>query len=460
VPLHEFDLSPLTQVTHLHLIQVLPAPELLALFAGQAQPAAPQKREASTAVQAAPGSYAAIAAAGQRAMPASSEAEGRAGRTSSLASPPTAATAASPAIVLPQPPLTHLRLSSLPPFTLHDFAEYVTYRRALAAHAALPASVALQSNPPSAPARTTSSALKAQAALYELALCVRRMPALRRLTLELSSLGTLDEPEWAMQPSLSATAILDGTGGPGSPYEASTGQLATLDFPADVPVTLAEAREWAVRETENARANERSRTAPRDAYWLDVRMGLEALRELVAQASEREEVEVRLCAARPGGWDRHEARAESAAMVAAASAASSSSSKLLNHAGSPSARAARRVSAEKTEAYYARARASVDGKPSSHAMQAQQDAAADNSDDDGTSFSDPDIFELAETRPLLGYQSSTASRRGSAALSAAAHMSTAMAASSSRPSSGDENADRRTTLWWTGELPRINSGRD
>ncbi|KDN52490.1 hypothetical protein K437DRAFT_254276 [Tilletiaria anomala UBC 951] len=176
----------------------------------------------------------------------------------------------------------------------------------------------------------SSNATKLQVAIHLLMRNLVFFPCLRLLLLELGEMGALDPPP----PPTQRFANMTGT--PGEQFVSSvnnsataTGQLATLDFPSDVPLSFDEATAWDQEE-------ERRRTANRDEYWLNVREGKEALKEFAAAslkhvfnneipfAEGREPavrrrpdqgLEVRVVAPRPGGWNRFESQADFDAQV-------------------------------------------------------------------------------------------------------------------------------------------------
>lgn len=237
-------------------------------------------------------------------------------------------------------------------------------------------------------------------------------------------------------------------------FTSTPGQLATLDWPDNVPVSAVEAEQWTAQHSFLAHAGaasmpstadeaaqrlrvelERDRTAVRDAYWMEVRDGRELLAELFAKARAEAKlgaVEIRIVAPRPGGWDPGEQRADFHAQAAASSHSSSSTG---TEKAAP-ASAAHAYSHD--EALYPNALT----LPSA-LLATSLDAG------DATSFSDPDVFTLAQTRPFLGYAASSSSRRGSA---------------NSSPGIGVGPGEKEARpqvpvkqLWWTGVLPRVNA---
>ncbi|PWN46007.1 hypothetical protein IE81DRAFT_319374 [Ceraceosorus guamensis] len=283
-----------------------------------------------------------------------------------------------------------------------------------------------------------------QESLVQLARCSAKMPSFGRLLIELGELGALDEPIWAQREmrhiqgwETGSRSSSPATRGLTQPHieqmsDTNPGVLASLDLPANIALTDAEGAAQEQQQTEEEAELERDRTAYRDTYWMDVREGKEALVELFRQqrssvrdasGSALPDLEVRVVAPRPGGWDRHEARNEFLASAAACH--------VRTHA--PSHRSS---GSEPIEASFA--------------------ASSSAADDDQTCFSDPDVFRLAEVRPWLGYAATTACRRSSMTQFRTLSTSTDMRRE------GSANSNNHYPLatqrrWWTGELPRMNS---
>jgi hypothetical protein len=288
---------------------------------------------------------------------------------------------------------------------------------------------------------------EAQETLYTLAVQAGKMPHFRRLLLELVELAPLPVPEDLplLNEEERSAASIDGSTDAG-------GAVTTTNHPAGAPASLDEAQMLA----EEA---ERNRTAHRDLYWIDTRDGKEALQTLFDESRQqvlaeqdsgnassgrvgqgdassgrvgqgdasnnqggrarRPAVEVRIVAPRPGGWDRNECRAEFEAQVEACS---------YNQGG---------------------------GHDRADAQTSSGSGPSDLFDDgdDGTCFSDPDLFTLAERRPWLSYDGA---RRPDWA-SAGGQGGTAR--SDGGKSVEDWRDPKRT--WWTGSLPRYDaSSRD
>ncbi len=260
---------------------------------------------------------------------------------------------------------------------------------------------------------------KLQTFLIHLLKAIRYFPQLTLVLLELGELQALDPPPpptqrfahmqnatpYGEQFTTSTASFASSSTSPTSPTSA-IGQLATLDFPTDIPLGFAEAQAWDQEE-------ERRRTTMRDAYWMEVRAGKEALRDYANEQLERARqldpeaegaptirraedlpLDIRVVAPRPGGWNRFETHDDFQAQVAASSSSSSSS-------GSGGA---------------------------------DQGQTADT-----TCFEDPDVFRLAEQRWELSYAPVPADDPSS-------------------PSSSYFGGARGKPLrYWTGTLPRIKA---
>ncbi|KAK0526811.1 hypothetical protein OC835_005167 [Tilletia horrida] len=392
--LHTMDLRPLSEVTHLHLVQFRPTRAMLDFLHGVEGSGA--KHE--------PGTH----------------------------------------------PLTHLRLSSMGCHTFHGLPEYIeTRERAMgreqrAANHATGRVASLPEAKPRERARITDHIhpdprlsltgqrqMWAQECLYNLAADADLLPNLRLVQIEVNATSILPMPSQPMEresptvtldPPLptgtaSGTAVTNiSTGGFGAPFDqysasAAPGQLATIDFPADVPLNETEANEWAAREREFRAAEERQRTAHRDLFWLQVREGKEALLKLFREArasagldSASAPFELRVVLTRPGGWNNAEAQAEFAAA-----------------AFSPARRAAR---GSRVDEHGLLSAPSSDGQ-----LPWAKQSPPPPSSSPPTCWDDEDVFELAATRPWLAVYDG---------------------------SSDEERAPDRPG-WWTGELPRLNA---
>ncbi|CBQ70938.1 conserved hypothetical protein [Sporisorium reilianum SRZ2] len=140
-------LAPLSKVTHLHLIKIVPPPALISFLVGEQ-----------------------INADEQGNVPDSIKAG-----------------------LSPRETLECLRLSLLPPDALVEFDAYIAWRQAWKVYEKLSAQQQAQEPAPRAP-RGPARRFAVQEALYDLATHSSRLPRLRLLLLELSPLGALPSP--------------------------------------------------------------------------------------------------------------------------------------------------------------------------------------------------------------------------------------------------------------------------
>ncbi|SNX83656.1 uncharacterized protein MEPE_02363 [Melanopsichium pennsylvanicum] len=140
-------LAPLSKLTHLHLIKIVPPPALISFLVGES-----------------------INSDEQGNVPKSLEAGLSPGET-----------------------LECLRLSLLPPDALVDFGAYIAWRKAWKKYEQLTTQEQAQEYAPRAP-RGPARRFAVQEALYDLAVYSSRLPRLRLLLLELSPLGPLPPP--------------------------------------------------------------------------------------------------------------------------------------------------------------------------------------------------------------------------------------------------------------------------
>ncbi|KAK0545178.1 hypothetical protein OC845_005232 [Tilletia horrida] len=339
-------------------------------------------------------------------------------------------------------PITHLRLSSVHRYVFDGLPAYIEKREAVMDRQSSPSSRGGLSSSAAAQrerrrARTSDEVHPdtgrlfagqrqgwAQETLYNLAADADLLPNLRLVLIELQPMDTLAEPSYPMereQPNFNLVGAdplllqqqqhpFTSTQGQGAPFDqyAGLGQLATIDFPSDVPVSTVEAEEWLALEHEARLAEERQRTAHRDAYWLRVREGKEALLNLFRQAraslpghaeGKKDDFELRIVASRAGGWSYSEAQSEFASA-----------------AFSPSRRNARGSRLQL-----------ISSEP--------EGSEGSDMEQEWGCWTDEDVFELAATRPWLGLEKGKPGNGGDAAQDSAG--------------------------WWTGELPRLNaSGPD
>jgi len=160
--------------------------------------------------------------------------------------------------------------------------------------------------------------------------CIEQLSSLEVVLLEIVDLGDLNMPEnltqWQGQEeverrlpgavsSVTAPSNITSTGGFGAPFDQFSaghlGQLATLDFPADVPLTSEEGQEWAQRQ-------EDSRCEQRILYWsqlLQFKNLLTRYSQEMRNSTDKnlyhnqlpsQPIEFRIVAPRALGWDRTE----------------------------------------------------------------------------------------------------------------------------------------------------------
>ncbi|CAO1619577.1 unnamed protein product [Parajaminaea phylloscopi] len=359
-PFSLYNLAPLSRVTHLHCINLIPRDPILRLLSGQGS---------------------------QRSHP-----------------------------------IQVIRLSQLYSEALQDFADYVRWRRdsehwdsQVQTQGARPRNGGGEGPPsrPKGPARR----FEAQETLYALATASHKMTSFRSLVLELGELSRLPEPEdIPLLSERASTETADQT-----PSDSSADDPS---FEAPVVTSMSVDLDGQAEMRELINDAERTRTATRDAYWIDTRAGKEALQALFDECRSRpmngdsasstsstatgtamaaglpvsvSRVEVRIAAPKPGGWDQNECRQDFESQVQACQAESSLS-------------------------------------PDVDHLNTTLDV------DDGTCFSDPDVFWLAENRPWLSYDGEHRS-----------DYDPTLGADWRRP-------DGKGT-WWTGVLPRYDAGR-
>ncbi|EPQ29983.1 uncharacterized protein PFL1_02656 [Pseudozyma flocculosa PF-1] len=303
----------------------------------------------------------------------------------------------------PSRSLTHIRLSLLPPDSLLSFPAFIEWRRASDAYDRLPTRVRLHTPAPRAP-QGPARRFAAQEALYTLATHSHLLPNLRALLLELVALHPLSPPEDDEEERFNGfIGAANAQPNAAEGHLNGAGVLATTNYPADVPVALSEDEQRfldAERErldedgnNDNGDGGDSLRTAPRDQYWTQIQAGKRALVHLWndEQGPRDTATDIRIVAARPGGHDKYEGIHE-----------------FLCQSG----------------CFTSVVR---DASP--------ETAAAGTATADVGSWADPDVFELARTRPALAYRPREG-RRGEGA--------------------GDW---RGQGSWWTGELPRVRSKR-
>lgn len=240
------------------------------------------------------------------------------------------------------------------------------------------------------------------------------MPSLKRLVLELGELPRLSEPEDTplLGNEIASDAATDAEGG-----------LVTTNHAFDAPVHATDGLGDDQDTADLVNDAGRARTAERDAYWIETRVGKEALQTLFDECRSTQDgisekgsslrneqtqplprVEVRIVAAKPGGWDQNECRQDFDAQVQACIATP------------------RRL-----------------GDEALHEVSTPQTSPPVGLDD-GTCFSDPDVFWLAAHRPWLSYDGARRSDFDPL-------------------EGGDWRKPNAQGAWWTGSLPRFDAGR-
>lgn len=159
--------------------------------------------------------------------------------------------------------------------------------------------------------------------------CIEQYTNLNCIIMEFEQLADLDMPEglrpWtkadqvaaetsssdpSRQPTVTTSAITVGmtsTGGFGAPFDqyaaGHLGALASLDYPADIPLTLDESEQWPALLEEN-------RCKERDRHWSRVlqfrNLILRYSKEYRKGSSTLSHLDIRIAAPRPMGWDRND----------------------------------------------------------------------------------------------------------------------------------------------------------
>ncbi|SYW86309.1 uncharacterized protein UBRO2_06029 [Ustilago bromivora] len=366
-------LAPLSKLTHLHLIKIVPPPALISFLIGKT-----------------------INADEQSNVPKSIEAG-----------------------LSPCQTLECLRLSLLPPDALAGFGAYIGWRKAWKEYEQLPVQQQAHSPAPRAP-RGPARRFAVQEALYDLATHSSRLPRLRLLLLELSPLDPLPSPmveERENDPSAtffrvgrnaSAWSMLDaretGRRGKASVADVRAKRSNLHDFKDAMQISpvaanhpnMAAASPFGLPEEEDridpvdsldeessqvpAVTPEELRTAERDKYWRLVEEGKRALIKLWRSSQTEPDVpDIRVVTARRGGHDRREAfldfycQAQQEPCTATATATASRSN--------------------------------------GHSCSAEAKRLYGQADEVGC-WADPDVFSLVTTAPYLSFKSLGEADRG------------------------------------------------
>ncbi|KAJ9478645.1 hypothetical protein PHBOTO_002144 [Pseudozyma hubeiensis] len=296
-------LAPLSKLTHLHLIKIVPPPALISFLVGEQ-----------------------INADEQGNVPRSIKAG-----------------------LSPRKTLEYLRLSLLPPDALVEFEAYIAWRKAWKVYEKLSAQEQAREPAPRAP-RGPARRFAVQEALYDLAVHSSCLPRLRLLLLELSPLGPLPSP---MEEDREMIASRSGSTASSLRQSRSMDARATRADASHFHDAISSSRRGAARnilhsvpanghsggglpqyleqtgsfsiglgphidQIEDAETlgatPEELRIGDRDNYWRSVESGQAALVDLwsIARRSADSETqiesspEIRVVAARPNGHDRRE----------------------------------------------------------------------------------------------------------------------------------------------------------
>lgn len=185
--------------------------------------------------------------------------------------------------------------------------------------------------------------------------CIQKCDGLEKILLEVEQMPDLDRPEGLLDADnaleLGTSPYAMSAGGLGAPFDQFSsgeplGTLASLDYPADIPLSPEESDEWA------AARQVHSHYAPRDEYWASLRSVQQMLIRFSRHSRPHGDVDVRIVAPRLLGWDGRESYVDFAANVHACRAS--------------------------------------DNSPSSHT--------------DTSAFADRDVFDLVKEDPYMGYE--------------------------------------------------------
>lgn len=295
-------LAPLSRLTHLHLIKIVPPPAMISFLVG---------------------------------APITADEHGNVAESLKLG-------------LSPRATLECLRLSLLPPDALVEFGAYIAWRKAWKAYEQLPSHQQAREAAPMAP-RGPARRFAAQEALYDLAVHSHLLPRLRLFLLELSPLGELDRLEDSLGPRTLPTRSAFVAGRSKGHSRARAQESDTLDFNNAIQTSRA-AAECATKgcllnppksnlldlltlvhrnhtsgitienddDVVGAMIAEDLRTSERDMYWRQVEDGKVALQELWRASCDSTidsttntsqgngHVQIRVVAARPNGHDRYE----------------------------------------------------------------------------------------------------------------------------------------------------------
>lgn len=268
-------LAPLSKLTHLHLIKIVPPPALISFLVGEAIHA---------------------------------EEQGNVPESISKGLSPCGT-------------LECLRLSLLPPDALVEFEAYVAWRRAWKGYEQLDAHEQAQLPAPRAPLGPARR-FAVQEALYDLGVRAARLPRLRLMLLELSPLGPLPPPpslfSTARQSTVSLEAVLEDRRAQVSDQHTFRASMRTMQHRQEA--TTDDDGGLGQSETAPMPTREELRTEERDRYWHLIEAGKHALVRLWGESCD-ELPELRVVCARPNGHDRREGFLDYHCQTAAAAGA-------------------------------------------------------------------------------------------------------------------------------------------
>lgn len=264
-------LEPLQNLSHLHLIKIVPPPALISFLIGE---------------------------------PINTEDQGRVVSESIEAS------------LSPRGTLECLRLSLLPPDTLIEFEAYIAWRKAWKEYEQLTSQEQAHLEAPRAP-RGPARRFAVQEALYDLATHSSSLPRLRLLLLELSPLGQLPSPNPLCanarledRAQLSDKVHFDLAKNP-SRAAALRESLEATGVTATHFVSgfLSSTGSGDFEEMLERGASDDLRVSERDKYWRQVEAGKIALINLWSEQELTDgarRADIRVVAAKPNGHDRNE----------------------------------------------------------------------------------------------------------------------------------------------------------
>lgn len=200
--------------------------------------------------------------------------------------------------------LTTLRLSRISSATLKQLVDLESRSRGLNAQQIFDTSISIAPQP----------------LLLLIRECIEQYTNLQTILFEVEQLADLDLPDgWTLWDSLlqeeqssilphastSSSTRITSSGSYGTPFAqfsvGNPGQLLSLDFPTDIPLSMGERQEWAQR-------SEEIRCGERIIHWKRLQECKSLLSRYAKEArrTTMTPIEFRFVAPRPRGWDRNE----------------------------------------------------------------------------------------------------------------------------------------------------------